>query len=235
MTPTEQYRGHSIFVAITESGGEYHAVPVVCPAGESPYSEAAQRLQLEATFPTREQAATDAVPAARWWIDWEAALMHRQPAGRARSWGNTRWTMALAFASGLALVSGCVGTVSLYSSDRERAEFDETCAAVETAEYKAGERQSTALAVVGSTTRFECARPRLWVRVKGADKDNTLTPGVIQSDADPSVDPAVQEAAREQGREALRRAESSLADQQLAARHRAEMDDFNPVASARGA
>ena len=72
MTPITAHRGHSIFVAISESGGEYRATPVVCPAGESPHSEAAQRLTIDETFPTRAAAEAAAIRAARRWIDWDA-------------------------------------------------------------------------------------------------------------------------------------------------------------------
>lgn len=67
----------------------------------------------------------------------------------------------------VASMTGCVGTVSTYTSQAERDEFDRTCAAIDDEHMKAAERASAVVAIVASTTRLECSRPRLWIKVDG--------------------------------------------------------------------
>ena len=77
---------------------------------------------------------------------------------------------------------------------------------METDHVKAAERESTLVAVIASTTRFECVRPRLWIKVDGPEKSDVLIPPERPRPPDAL---SVEDAAREEG---------------LKARHRAEVD-----------
>lgn len=103
------------------------------------------------------------------------------------------------------LLSGCVATVSTYATDAERAEFERRCADLNTEHAKLAEQASTTAAIAIGSGRFECERPRVWIRTESppADPERQIpSPPVMQRTAE---------------------------DEELAARHRKEADDLRRV------
>jgi len=96
----------------------------------------------------------------------------------------------IAIALGIGLLSaGCGGVVAVtpYTSEAERAAVEQQCADLETPEAKAAERASGVAGLAIGLGRFECARPRVWVRTKADPRPRAPEEALLDTGPVPPV------------------------------------------------